>query len=501
MATLTAPLIEVRNATMRFPGVVALDDVSFELRPGECHALVGENGAGKSTLAKCIIGENQLTQGEIRVAGDLVDPKNWDVRDSQKLGISAVHQEFQLIDELSGLENIFVGHYSKKGPFIDQRALGQRAQELLDLLQMQVNLKVPVKELRTAEKQIIQLARALALDAKVIVLDELTAVLPESDIREVFRIVNLLKERGIGVIYISHRLDEIFSVCDRYTVLRDGQHIETGDVDDLEMQRLVNLIAGRELNKVFPELGKPRSEMLLEVRGLTSDAFADVDLEVRAGEVVGIAGLVGAGKTEVLRAIFGDYRTTAGTIHIDGKKVSIKKPRHAINHGIGFIPDDRKKLGLNMMMNIWQNATLSAMPKFRLFGGIMNQKQEKKVSTQKLEELNLVYTSLTQGVEKLSGGNQQKIVIAKSMIAQSKLFLMDEPTRGIDVGAKSEVYRLISALTAEGKSVVIVSPEVEELLGLANRIYVMYEGKIVDVVEGSRRTQDQIMTGLLGVTS
>lgn len=493
-------LISVQQVTMAFPGVIALDDVSFSVRPGECHALVGENGAGKSTLAKCIVGENQMTQGGLEIAGQRVDLKNYDVRESQNLGIAIVHQEFQLVDEMTGLENIFIGHYAKKGPFIDKKKLQEQAQELMDLLQMEVNLNVPVSRLRTAEKQIIQLARALALDAKVIILDELTAVLPESDIKQVFRIVRLLKERGIGVIYISHRLDEIFAVCDRYTVLRDGRHIETGAVEDLTMGRLVNLIAGRELSKVFPTMGQPQQEVLLKVEGFTSDAFSEVDLEVKAGEVIGIAGLVGAGKTELLQAIFGLRKVTAGQMWLDSQPVKLKSPKQAIQKGIGYIPDERKLLGLDMMMDVWMNTTLAAMPRFRLPGGFMKQKQERAVAQEVLEELHLAYSSLWQGVGKLSGGNQQKIVIAKWIIAQSRLFLMDEPTRGIDVGAKSEVYKLIKTLTDEGKSVIIVSPEVEELLGLSNRIYVMYEGKVVDVVEGERKNQEEIMNGLLGVS-
>lgn len=493
------PLVRVQDALMEFPGVVALDNVNFELRPGECHALVGENGAGKSTLAKCIIGENRMTAGGLEVNGERVDISGYDVRQSQANGIAVVHQEFQLVDELSGLENIFLGHYAKKGPFIDQQAQQKRADELLDFLQMKVNLKVPVRTLRTAEKQVIQLARALALEANIVILDELTAVLPESDIEEVFRIVKLLKKRGIGIIYISHRLEEIFEICDRYTVLRDGQHIGTGEVSELTMPRLVNLIAGRELSQVYPDHSIPSNEVLLEISDFTSDAFKDISLKIHAGEVVGIAGLVGAGKTELLQAIFGAYPRRSGSVRWDGKPVSIKRPRQAINLGIGLVPDERKNLGLNMLMDIWQNATLAALPRFSGVGGLMDEKAERGTSTDVLDSLNLAYSSLWQGVGKLSGGNQQKIVIAKWLIAQSRLFLMDEPTRGIDVGAKFEVYRLISELTAAGKSVLLVSPEVEELLGLANRVYVMYEGKITDVVEGDRRNQEEIMTGVLGV--
>ncbi|MCC2594271.1 sugar ABC transporter ATP-binding protein [Tessaracoccus sp. OS52] len=496
--TRTTPLVEVRDARMEFPGVVALDGVSFDLRPGECHALVGENGAGKSTLAKAIIGEYTLTSGEILIGGEPT-PRHYDVRESQRLGIAVVHQEFQLMEELTALENIYMGHYAKRGPFIDRQAQRTRARELLDYLGVNIHLDVPVKYLRTAEKQLVQLARALSREAQVIVLDELTAVLPENDIENIFRIVRLLRDDGKGIIYVSHRLDEIFEVCDRYTVLMDGRHVQTGDVSDLTKPKLVELIAGRELSQVFPPINEPDEEIVLEVEGLTSDAFSDVDLQVRRGEVVGIAGLVGAGKTELLRAIFGDYKVRSGSIRVNGKGVAMSSPRKAIHHGLGFVPDERKRLGLNGALDVRKNTTLPSMSKFKKWGVFMDDRAELEHSYETLESLRLRYSSLWQSTAKLSGGNQQKIVIAKWLIADTDIFLMDEPTRGIDVGAKSEIYKLITALTAQGKSVVIVSPEIEELLGLANRIYVLYEGKVRDVFEGERKNQSEIMTSLLGV--
>ena len=492
------PLLEIRDLTVKFPGVVALDSVSFDLLPGECHALVGENGAGKSTLAKVIIGENQPASGRMFVEGHEVNLHSYSVRGSQRLGFAIVHQEFQLIDEMTALENIFVGHYSKVGPFIDRVALRRRAHELMELLGLEIDLSRPVKYLRTAEKQVVQLARAMALDAKVVILDELTAVLPESDIQAVFRLVRTLTERGIGVIYISHRLDEIFEICDRYTVLRDGHGIATANVRDLTKAKIVRMIAGRELTKVFPDIGSPGEEVLLETRALSSKAFRKVSLSVRKGEVVGIAGLVGAGKTELLHALFGNYPLTGGEILVRGKPVRIASPQAAIKHGLGLIPDERKRQGLNTMMDVRKNTTLPAMRDYKKALFFMDEKRELTAAYGILEQLQLRYRSLWQGVGKLSGGNQQKIVLAKWMLAHTDVFLMDEPTRGIDVGAKAEIYRLIAELTARGKAVVLVSPELEELLGLANRIYIMYEGKIKDMVEGDRKDQATIMTSLLG---
>ncbi|MCW5953350.1 MAG: sugar ABC transporter ATP-binding protein, partial [Propionibacteriaceae bacterium] len=464
--TAARPLLEARDITMEFPGVIALQNVSLTVMPGECHALVGENGAGKSTLAKCIIGENQPTAGSIVIDGEEV-PAHYNVRESRRRGIAIVHQEFQLMDELTALENIYVGHYAKRGPFIDHREQRRRARDLLDYLGVDIHLDIPVKFLRTAEKQLVQLARALSEDAKVIILDELTAVLPEQDIENIFRIVRLLQADGKGIIYVSHRLDEVFEVCDTYTVLMDGRHIRTDSVATLTKPALVEMIAGRELSQVYPPVSPPQEGLLLEVRGLSSDAFHEVDLTLHAGEVVGIAGLVGAGKTEFLRALFGDYRVTAGEIRIRGRQVSMSSPRRAIRERMGFVPDERKLLGLNDALDVRRNVTLASMRGFRR-GPFMDDRRELKASFDVLAQLKTRYTSLWQSTTKLSGGNQQKIVIAKWLLARSEIFLMDEPTRGIDVGAKSEIYRLISELTAEGKGVIVVSPEIEELLGLSH---------------------------------
>lgn len=491
------PLLEVRGITVEFPGVVALQDVSFALQQGECHALVGENGAGKSTLAKAIIGENQLAAGTLLIGGEQV-PSHYDVRESQRRGIAIVHQEFQLMEDMTALENIYVGHYAKRGPFIARAEQRRRARALLDYLGVDIALDLPVKFLRTAEKQLVQLARALSQEAKVIILDELTAVLPEQDIENIFRIVRLLKADGKGIIYISHRLDEIFEVCDSYTVLMDGRHIRTDTVATLTKPHLVEMIAGRELSQVYPPINAPRQEVLLEARGLSSASFTDVDLTLHQGEVVGIAGLVGAGKTELLRALFGDYKTTAGEVRIRGRAVQLRNPRHAIAQRLGFVPDERKRLGINTALDIRRNVTLASMRRFRR-GPFMNDKAELKSAFDVLSDLRLRYGSLWQSPYKLSGGNQQKIVIAKWLLADADIFLMDEPTRGIDVGAKSEIYKLIAGLTAQGKGVILVSPEIEELLGLANRIYVLYEGRVADVCEAERKTQSDIMTSLLGV--
>jgi ABC-type sugar transport system ATPase subunit len=494
------PLIEVKDCTMEFPGVRALDHVSFTLLPGECHGLVGENGAGKSTLAKCIIGENHMTQGKLVVNGEPIKISSYSIRDSQSRGISIVHQEFQLMNDMTGLENIFIGHYEQKGPFIDWKALRKRAAELMKFLQTDVNLNIPVKRLRTAERQIVQLAKAVLNESNILILDELTAVLQEKDIDNIFRIINILKNRGMGIIYISHRLGEIFDICDTYTVLCDGKHISTGNVEDIDKPQLIKMIIGRELSQVYPPINDALGDVVLEVKNISSpDVFRDISFKVRQGEVIGIAGLLGAGKTELIHALFGNYKLTEGKVFINGKEVHIHNPMEAIKLGFGLIPDERRELGLNLMFDIKDNTTLPSMPKFRKWRLFQDHKAETKAAYNFNERMDLAYYSLWQNVTKLSGGNQQKIVLAKWMLRNCDIFLMDEPTRGIDVGAKFEIYTLINELTKQGKAVVLVSPELEELMGLCHRVYIIFEGSMMDVVEGERKTQEVIIKSLLGI--
>ena len=495
-----APLVELKNCTMEFPGVRALNNVSFTLLPGECHGLVGENGAGKSTLSKCIIGENIMTSGELYIKGKKIQLSNYSIRESQKSGLQVVHQEFQLMGEMTGLENIFIGHYTRKAGLIDWKTLQKKARELMDFLQCDVNLNIPVNFLRTAEKQIVQFAKAVHSESKVLILDELTAVLQEKDILNIFRIIKILKSKGMGIIYISHRLNEIFECCDTYTVLCDGSHVSTGKVADIDQNELIKMIIGRELTQVYPKMNERYGDTMLEVKGLTSlKAFREINFYVRSGEVIGLAGLVGAGKTELIQAIFGTHPVTSGEIFIKGKKARIKSPEQAIKLGLGYIPDERRTLGLNMKFDIKENTILPSMRLFRKYKVFQDHKAEARSAYDINEKLELNYYSLWQSVEKLSGGNQQKIVIAKWMLRNSEIFLLDEPTRGIDVGAKFEIYKLINELTRQGKSVVLVSPELEELIGLCNRIYILYEGAIMDVVEGEGKTQEAIINSLLGV--
>ncbi len=494
------PLLELRHCTMEFPGVRALDDVSFTLMAGECHALVGENGAGKSTLSKCITGENHMTAGELWIDGEQVKLAGYSIRESQERKIAIVHQEFQLMGDMTGLENIFVGHYDTRAGFINWKKLEKRARELMGFLQCDVDLNVPVKRLRTAERQIVQLTKALLNEPRVLILDELTAVLQEKDIQNIFRIIGILKSRGIGVIYISHRLDEVFQCCDAYTVLCDGRFVSSGQVADINKDELVKMIIGRELTNVYPPINQNLGDVVLEVQHLTAPkAFTDISLNVRAGEVVGLAGLLGAGKTELVNAIFGNHKVTSGKVLLKGREVHIHNPRQAIRMGMGIVPDERRLLGLNMLFDIKDNTTLPNLDRFRTAGIFQDLEAEARAAFDVNEKLSLKYYSLWQNVRKLSGGNQQKIVIAKWMLRDCDVFLLDEPTRGIDIGAKFEIYTLVHQLAQAGKAVIIVSPEMEELIGLCNRIYIIFEGRMMDLVEGERKTQEVIINSLLGV--
>lgn len=494
------PLIEIKNCTMEFPGVKALDNVNFTLRSGECHALVGENGAGKSTLSKCITGENRMTSGELYVKGEPIKIASWGIHESQKRGIDIVHQEFTLMNDMTGVENIFVGRYLRKNGFIDWKAMDKKAAELMEMLQVDVDLKVPVKRLRTAEKQIVQLAKALLDEPQILIFDELTAVLQEKDINNIYRIIDILKKKGIGIIYISHRLNEVFDCCDSYTVLCDGRYIDSGFVKDIDHDGLVSKIIGRELTNIYPPVNTELGDVVLETVDLTAknNMFRDINIKVRAGEVVGIAGLVGAGKTELIQAIYGNYPVSKGEVRVNGKDVNRESTNKRIRNGLGLVPDERRTLGLITKFNINENTILPSLNKFRKMGIFQDHQKELKAAYDTNEKLKLKYESLWNPVSKLSGGNQQKIVIAKWILRDTEIFLMDEPTRGIDIGAKFEIYNLIHELTKQNKAVLLVSPEMDELIGLANRIYIMYEGSIMDEVEGERKTQEVIINSLLG---
>ncbi len=487
-----APVLEMRHIRKTFPGVVALDDVDFELRRGEVHILLGENGAGKSTLMKILSGAYQKSAGQIILDGVEVEIKN--PKQAQTLGISTIYQEFNLIPHLSVGENIFLGREPERLPgLIDQRAIFQAATRALSGLGLILDPHRLVKELKVAEQQMVEVAKALSLDAGVLIMDEPTAALTEHEIKELFATIRKLKDQGVSIVYISHRMEELFEIGDRVTVLRDGRSVGTYDVREMSKSELIRLMVNRELTELFPKEHAARGPEVLRVEGLsTKDALKDISFSLHKGEVLGIAGLLGAGRTELARAIFGLNKITSGTIYINGTPQRIKSPRAAINSGIGFLTEDRKAQGLVLPLSVKENLCLPSVDKFSSWG-IMDAKEEQRAAGRYVKDLRIRTPSLDQKVVFLSGGNQQKVVLSKWLCCESEVFIFDEPTRGVDVGAKAEIYQLMNRLTASGVAIIMISSELLEVLGMSDRILVMRGGRIAGEFSGREATQERIL--------
>ncbi|MCA1591933.1 MAG: sugar ABC transporter ATP-binding protein [Acidobacteria bacterium] len=487
-----APVLEMRHIRKTFPGVVALDDVDFELRRGEVHILLGENGAGKSTLMKILSGAYQKSAGEIILDGAEVEIKN--PRHAQTLGISIIYQEFNLIPHLSIGENIFLGREPERLPgLIDQRTIFQTATRALSGLGLNLNPRKLVKELRVAEQQMVEVAKALSLDARILIMDEPTAALTEHEIEELFATIRRLKEQGVSIVYISHRMEELFEIGDRVTVLRDGRTVGTYNVREIGKSELIRLMVNRELTELFPKERAARGAEVLRVEGLsTQGGLKDVSFTLHKGEVLGIAGLLGAGRTELARAIFGLDTITAGTIYVNGAARRIGSPRAAINSGIGFLTEDRKSQGLVLPLSVTENLCLPSVDKFSSWG-IVDAGEERQVAGRYVKDLRIKTPSLDQKVVFLSGGNQQKVVLSKWLCCESEVFIFDEPTRGVDVGAKAEIYQLMNRLTATGVAIIMISSELLEVLGMSDRILVMRGGRITGEFSSEEATQEKIL--------
>ncbi len=486
-------VLEMRGITKRFPGVLALDDVGFALRPGEVHGLVGENGAGKSTLMKILAGAQPMDAGEILiedVPARIVSP-----HDARDLGVSMIYQEFNLVPRLSVAENIFLGRaprLGRRGP-ISWRRMHEEARAVLDRVGMDLDTRRPVGELSVAQQQMVEIAKALSVNARIIVMDEPSATLTDHELETLFGLIKLLRRGGIGVVYISHRLEELFAIAQRVTVMRDGKHIATHEIFDVTREGLIRMMVGREVSEERPEEDRSFGAERLRVEGLSRrGAFQDVSLSLRAGEIVGLTGLVGSGRTEVARAVFGADRPDAGKIWVDGEPVRIRSPREAIAHGIGFLTEDRKNQGLVLMMSVRENITASNLPALGP-GPFILPRRERPIARRFVEELRVKTPSIEQLVRNLSGGNQQKVVLAKWLFTESKVLIFDEPTRGIDVGAKAEIYKIIRDLAAAGTAVLVISSELPEILMLCDRVLVMHEGRIRGEIEGIGATQEDIM--------
>ena len=477
--TASDTVLEVRHITKTFPGVVALDDVSFSIKRGEVHGLVGENGAGKSTLMKILCGVYTNDQGEIILNGNKLT--NITPILSQKLGISIIFQEFNLLSTLSVAENIFVNRVGRNenGKFVNWRELNAKARQVLENIGYSLDVRKPVGELSVAECQMVEIAKAMSYNAKLILMDEPSATLTSKELETLFSVIERLKHQGITIVFISHKLDEIFKLCDTTTVMRDGKVIDSKPTHEYTKDEIVRKMVGRELNNEFPartvhEFG---AEVLRIEHLSVKNKVHDVSLSVHRGEILGIVGLVGAGRTELVRAIFGADKRQSGEIYINEKKVLIRNPRDAIANKIALLTEDRREQGLFLKYDVRSNIAAANLK--RLSNGIFpSRRKEKEVSEQFIKSIHIKCSSDRQKVQNLSGGNQQKVIVSRWMLSEPDVLIMDEPTRGIDVGAKYEIYQLMNRLTEEGKSIIFISSEIQEVLAMSDRVVVLYYGKL-----------------------
>jgi ribose transport system ATP-binding protein len=488
-------LLKMEGIDKSFPGVQALDNAHFELRSGEVHALVGENGAGKSTLMKILSGIYLKDAGVILYQGQEVDIPN--PRAAQHLGISMIHQELNLMNHLTLAQNVFVGREPRGGlPFIlDEKKINAQTQALFDSMHLRLDPRTLAADLTVAKQQMVEIAKALSFNSQVLIMDEPTAALTDSEIEELFRIIRQLRNKGVGIVYISHRLEELKQISDRITVMRDGRTVDTVDAATVTIGRIISMMVGRTIYESSPEVpDNPNPEVVLEVRNLNRGAaIKDVSFQLKKGEILGFAGLMGAGRTEVARAIFGADPIDSGEIYVKGVKVAINSPRDAVRHGIGYLSEDRKRYGLALGMDVEANIALASFEQFIGPLGVVNNGKTRATAERYVSALAIKTPSIQQLVRNLSGGNQQKVVIGKWLTADTDILIFDEPTRGIDVGAKSEIYKLLNELAHQGKSIIMISSELPEILRMSHRIIVMCEGRITGELTAGEATQEGIM--------
>jgi rhamnose transport system ATP-binding protein len=493
-------LLELEGISKTFPGVKALEDVHFSIAPGEVHALVGENGAGKSTLIKIISGVHRPDEGLARMDGVPVEFQS--PHQAQAAGIATMYQELSLYPELTVAENMFMGHAPMRRlaglEVVDWKAMNARAEEILASLDIHdVDVRRKVGTLNVGNRQRVEIAKALTLNAKVLIMDEPTAALTESDVGQLFGIVRLLKARAVAVVYISHRLIEVFQLADRVTVLRDGRLVDSKLVAETNEDELIRMMVGRTITDLFPKLPTEVGDDVLEVRGLTRrPQTQDVSFRVRRGEIVGIAGLVGSGRSETAQVIFGILPADSGDIILDGQRVSITSPGQAMRLGIAYVPEDRSTQGLVREMRIRENISMAVLGSLTRLG-VVDRAAERRLGQSMIDQLNIIATSGEQVVNKLSGGNQQKVVVGKWLASKPKLLIVDEPTRGVDVGAKAEIHRLMSELAQKGLGILMISSELPEVLGMSDRILVMRQGRLVAELSRAEATQQNVGAAMM----
>lgn len=497
MVTPLEPIIELSSITKQFGAVQALRGVNLSLYASEVHALVGENGAGKSTLVKILAGIHRPDSGTMKFGGEAVELRS--PTQAQALGIAVVQQEPMLFPDLDVAENVFMGRHPRdRFGRVDWKRMYREVDQLLASLDVSLSSHAPVQGLSVAEQQLVEIAKALSLQARVLVLDEPTAALSAHEVDELFAIVRQLRERGVAILFVSHRLEEVFAIADRLTVFRDGTHIITAPVREITTDEIIKHMVGRELSNLFPKGEAEIGEVVMEVRHLTRPGvFADVSFQLRRGEILGFAGLVGAGRTEVARVLFGIDRTASGEVWLKGKQVRIRSPRQAMANGIAYVPEDRHSQGLVMSFSIASNVTLPILQQVSRLG-LIDPRREQKVASDYSSQLRVRSTGVDQLVSALSGGNQQKVVLGKWLATDPSVLILDEPTRGIDVGAKAEVHRIISELAASGLAIILISSELPEVLAMADRVLVLHEGSVTGTFSRSEATQERVMLAATG---
>ena len=494
----TIPLLSLKGITKVFPGVRALENVHLDLWPGKVTALIGENGAGKSTLVKVMTGIYQPEEGELLYKAIPITLPHPEA--AHKVGITAIHQETVLFDELTVTENIFVGHYLCRGPFkkLDWPAMHQQAREILTRLEVQINPRATLKTLSIAQRHMVAIARALSFEAQVVILDEPTAALSQHEIIEFYQIVERLKHEGKAILFISHKFDEIFAIADHYTVLRDGVYIGSGQISDITEERMVTMMVGREISHAWPKTACEPGETVLEVKDLCHPTeFAHINFTLRKGEILGFYGLVGAGRTELMQALSGVSRPGQGEIRLNGKTVQFSQPADAIKAGIVCVPEERQKQGAIIELPISQNISLPQLGRLNP-NGVLNDAREWALADEYAKRLQVKAFSWRQKVETLSGGNQQKVVIGKWLATQPDVIILDEPTKGIDIGSKAAVHQFMSELVSQGLAVIMVSSELPEVMGMADRIIVMHEGLIVAEYNAGEASAEMIVSAASG---
>ncbi|EGT3798001.1 sugar ABC transporter ATP-binding protein [Clostridioides difficile] len=486
-------ILKLSNIAKEFPGVRALDNVNFELFHGEVHALLGENGAGKSTMIKILTGAHSKTSGKFIFEGKEIEHISPDI--SKKIGINAIYQELTVFDELTVAQNIFMGKEINGKVLTNDKKMNEEAKKIFDNMGIDINLNSLVKELSIAQKQMVEIARVLSSETKVLIMDEPTSSISKKETEILFRLINDLKESGVSIIYISHRMEELFEICDRITIMRDGKTISTLNAKDVSSEEeLVNLMIDRKLDQFFPKRKVEIKEEIMRVENLTkNNVFNDISFNIRKGEILGIGGLVGSKRSEIVEAIFGLRTYDSGKIYLNNEEVKFKTPSDAIENGLGLITEDRKGTGLFLQMSVKENTTMAGLKKISKFKSIIDRKKEKDILEKYIEALKIKTPHMNQVIQSLSGGNQQKAIIARWLLLQPDILIMDEPTRGIDVNAKAEIYNLMGDLVESGVSIIMISSEIPELISMSDRIMVMREGHISGFLEGEEMVENNVL--------